>query len=179
MEIHLTNAQRAVPVAMGRVHACLRRAIRALRITTRGTLAVTFVSGPRMRQLHRRFCGADRVTDVLSFRYEGEPTVGEVFVAPSVARQYARTHRIPYAEELTRYVVHGLLHWRGYDDGTPAQRRIMRRMEDRLLAAGRDLRHETRDERQKGHHGPTRPCRQSHVSGLRFLISRLRSRALA
>jgi len=32
-----------------------------------------------------------------------------------------------------RYVVHGLLHLRGYDDRQPAARRQMKREEDRLL----------------------------------------------
>ena len=74
------------------------------------------------------------MTDVLAFRYDGEPIVGEVLVAPAVALTYARQHRLAYAEELARYVVHGLLHWAGYEDRTMKQQRWMRAQEDRLLA---------------------------------------------
>ena len=60
--------------------------------------------------------------------------VGEILVAPAFARRYAKQHRLSYTDELARYVVHGLLHWVGYDDRTVNERRRMRRMEDQLLA---------------------------------------------
>ena len=95
---------------------------------------MTFITAQRMKELNKRFTGHDRPTDVLSFRYDGEPVVGEILIAPSAARTYAVRHRLSYEEELSRYVVHGLLHWRGHDDATEAQQRAMRRQEDRLLS---------------------------------------------
>ena len=62
-----------------------------------------------------------------------QPIVGEILVSPRAASAYARRHDIPYQEELSRYVVHGLLHWMGHEDKTAAQQRAMRAMEDRLL----------------------------------------------
>ena len=134
MVVSVTNAQRALPVDTTRIARLARCAIRRLRIRTRGELAITFVDPRRMRALNRRFSRHDRMTDVLSFRYDGEPTVGEILVAPAAARAYATQHGISYAEELSRYVVHGLLHWLGHDDRTIAQQRDMRAREDRLLA---------------------------------------------
>jgi probable rRNA maturation factor len=115
-----------------------RCAIRHLCIHTPGTLAITFIGSRRMRTLNRRFYHRDRATDVLSFRYDGEPIVGEIVIAPSQARAYAKRHRIPYTEELSRYVIHGLLHWLGYEDRTLAQQRTMRGMEEQVLAQCRD-----------------------------------------
>ena len=130
----VTNAQRQAPVKVAQVSRLARAAIRQLGIRTRGTLAIAFISAQRMRALNQRFLRHDRLTDVLSFRYDGEPTVGEIFIAPSLARTYASTHGISYEEELSRYVVHGLLHWLGHDDRTRAEQQRMRAMEDRLLA---------------------------------------------
>jgi len=129
----VTDAQREAPVDVARIGRLTRCAVRSLGIRTRGMLAVTFIGTERMRRLNRRFLRHDRPTDVLSFRYDGAPIVGEILIAPGVARAYATRHRLPYLEELGRYVVHGLLHWLGHDDRTPAQRRAMRLMEDRLL----------------------------------------------
>ena len=129
----ILNAQRALPVDTRRMTHLARRAIRRLRIRTRGTLEITFVSAQRMRALNRRFTRHDRVTDVLSFRYDGEPVVGEILIAPSEARAYALRHGLAYEEELSRYVVHGLLHWLGHDDRTQSQQKRMRASEDRLL----------------------------------------------
>ena len=138
--VAVTNAQRDAPVDTTRMARLARRAVRQLRVCPSGELAITFISSRRMRALNRRFCHHDWVTDVLSFRYEGEPVAGDILIAPAAARAYARQHGIPYAEELSRYVVHGLLHWLGHEDRTPAQQRKMRALEDRLLAScGRRL----------------------------------------
>jgi rRNA maturation RNase YbeY len=134
MMVVLTNAQRDAPVNTARMGRLARQAVRALRIRTRGTLAITFIGASRMRALNKRFLRHDRLTDVLSFRYDGEPVVGEIFIAPRAARAYAKRHGLAYAGELARYVVHGLLHWLGHEDRTPKEQRMMRSREDRLLS---------------------------------------------
>ena len=99
--------------------------------------------GTCVRTLNKRFMRHDRATDVLSFRYNGSPehaprgrqVAGDILIAPRLAHSYARRHRIPYVQELSRYVVHGLLHWLGHEDRTAAEQRAMRRKEDRLLIA--------------------------------------------
>ena len=95
--------------------------------------SLVFVGAAEMRRLNRRFTGHRGLTDVLSFRFDGEPVVGEIIVAPEAARRYARAHGLAYREELARYVVHGLLHWTGEEDDTPRQQARMRRLEDALL----------------------------------------------
>jgi len=40
-----------------------------------------------------------------------------------------------FAEELTLYMVHGLLHVHGFDDLTPEKRRKMRRAERKVMSA--------------------------------------------
>ena len=133
--ISVVNTQHRLPVSTSHIARLARCAIRRLRIRTPGKLAITFIDPRRMRVLNKRFCRHDRLTDVLSFRYDGEPVVGDILIAPAAARSYAQRHGIPYAEELSRYVLHGLLHWLGHDDRTPAQQRKMRTMEDQLLAS--------------------------------------------
>ena len=134
MVIRVVNAQRRWPVRVPSLRRLAERAVRRLKIRTPGTLAITFIGAQRMRVLNRRFLRHDHVTDVLSFRYDGEPVVGEVLIAPRAARAYARAHRVSYDTELARYVIHGLLHWLGHQDRTAAQQRKMRTLEDHLLS---------------------------------------------
>ena len=134
MKVTVTNAQQALPVAADRIERLARCAMRRLSIRKAGILAISFIDGRQMRHLNKRFLRHDCSTDVLSFRYEREPTIGEILIAPLEAQTYARQHGIPYEEELSRYVVHGLLHWLGHEDKTRSQQRAMRLMEDRLLA---------------------------------------------
>ena len=131
--VSIQNLQREAPVDAARMTRLARCAIRRLRIRERGTLSIAFIATRRMRALNHQFLRHDRPTDVLSFRYDGEPIVGEILIDPSQAKAYANRHNVPYAEELSRYVVHGLLHWLGHEDQTAAQQRAMRAMEDRLL----------------------------------------------
>lgn len=42
--------------------------------------------------------------------------LGDLFVCPQVAVEYSQKHELDPSEELTLYVVHGLLHLMGYDD---------------------------------------------------------------
>ena len=139
MTVRVANVQRRLPVDTAAMARVARGAVRRLRIRRRGTLAITFIDDRRMRALNKRFLGHDRPTDVLSFRYDGEPIAGEILIAPGEARTYAKRHGISYEHELSRYVVHGLLHWLGHEDRTAAEQRKMRRVEDQLLGlAGAD-----------------------------------------
>ncbi len=170
MVVTVANPQDEASVSVRQVARLARCAITRLRITTAGTLAITFLDAAAIRRLNKQFLQHDRPTDVLSFRYDGAPTglpglpsqqnvdrqarnrsqrasgqyvriagsqhrqvVGEIFIAPSQARAYARTHHLSYQEELNRYVVHGLLHWMGEEDRTKQQQARMRRLENRLL----------------------------------------------
>jgi probable rRNA maturation factor len=159
MVIKAMNAQRETPVDTGRMARLATRAAKRLRICAKGTITVTFIDSRRMRALNKRFLQHDYATDVLSFRYDNnvegwglgvggknhktlgpgsrtlnpERIVGEVLIAPALARAYARAHAIPYHEELARYIVHGILHWMGHEDRTVAQQRRMRERENRLL----------------------------------------------
>ncbi len=153
VRLRVTNAQRSVPVSLARMRAVARGAARRLGIRAAGEIAITFIEVHRMRALNKRFMRHDWTTDVLSFRYHDEPAclpphawlrqakprgrrqvIGEILIAPRQAQVYARRHGVAYTVELSRYIVHGLLHWLGYDDRTPAQQRRIRALEDDLLA---------------------------------------------
>jgi probable rRNA maturation factor len=131
----MRNAQREAHVDMRRLGRLAQCAVKRLRIRSRGTLAITFIGTKRMQALNRQFLRHDRPTDVLSFRYDDEPVVGEILISPRMAKRYATEHRLAYEDELARYVMHGLLHWLGHEDATPAEQRLMRQREDRLLHA--------------------------------------------
>lgn len=101
-------------------------------------LTVVFVNPRRMRALNRKYLGRDYATDVLSFSYqgdmvEGRPILGEVVIAPEIARSQARRWRVSPEREMRKLLVHGLLHLLGHDHETDTgamlqlQRRLLRR----------------------------------------------------
>jgi len=75
------------------------------------------------------------LTDVITF--EGAPeagNAGEICVAPVHAYEFKGARRLPFAEELTLYLVHGYLHLAGFNDVDPTDRKKMRTAERRAMA---------------------------------------------
>jgi len=80
-----------------------------------------------MASLHRRFLHQTGPTDVITFQH------GEIFISVPTARRQAREFGTSLNRELQLYIVHGLLHLKGFDDRTPAERRSMRAAEARIM----------------------------------------------
>ena len=61
--------------------------------------------------------------------------MGDVYIAPSVARASARDNGVSVREELVRLVVHGTLHVLGYDhpDSDARTRSAMWKKQERLV----------------------------------------------
>ena len=109
-----------VRVALGRqrVRDIAQRVLRGERVP-HALVSVTFVTRRAMRALNRRHLKRNADTDVIAFGYRqpGRPTalVGDIYIAPEVARESARVNGVGVREELTRLVVHGTLHVAGHD----------------------------------------------------------------
>jgi rRNA maturation RNase YbeY len=91
-----------------------------------------------MTRLNETFLRHDGSTDVITFDYaqaddNGSRLSGEIFVCVEEAVLQGRRFRTGWESELVRYVVHGLLHLRGFDDHRAAARRRMKQQENRLL----------------------------------------------
>ncbi|MEI6083911.1 MAG: rRNA maturation RNase YbeY [Verrucomicrobiota bacterium] len=96
------------------------------------SLSIVLVGDVAMARMNLRYHATPGTTDILTFDYgEGQ---GELIICVDRAVAQARQFRSTPARELALYVVHGILHLRGYDDRTPAQQRSMRAAERRLLA---------------------------------------------
>lgn len=114
-------AERALPL-------CLREPSRGPGLTSLGEIQVLLISDRRMSELHRRFMGIAGPTDVITFQH------GEIFISVETARRQAQAHRTSLAHELRLYLVHGLLHLQGFDDHSPAARRRMDSVQEKLAA---------------------------------------------
>ncbi len=100
-------------------------------------LGIHLVSADEMARLNEQFLQHEGSTDVITFSYsegaEAERLHGEIFVSIADAVEQAREFCTAWQSEVARYVIHGLLHLRGFDDLEPPKRRMMKREENRLL----------------------------------------------
>jgi rRNA maturation RNase YbeY len=119
----------------------LRRIVGALMTllrTKQYDLGIYIVAAREMTHLNETFLHHLGSTDVITFDYS-EPSAaalhGELFICLDEAIGQARRFGTTWPKELTRYAVHGVLHLRGFDDRRVAERRKMKREENRLLRA--------------------------------------------
>ena len=92
-------------------------------------VTIVLVSDRRIAALHKQFMDIDGPTDVLTFQH------GEIFISVETAEQNAAEFSTSADEEMRLYIVHGLLHLRGFDDIAPNDARRMNSTQQRILAA--------------------------------------------
>lgn len=154
-ELVLRNRQRTRGVNTPLLRRIVRSLLTELPGVERYELCVHLVASPEMVRLNETFLCHAGSTDVITFNYSVaadfkglpkkriKPTPpglgcdgnihGEIFVCVDEAVLQGRRFRTNWQSELVRYVVHGVLHLRGFDDQLPAARSKMKREENRLL----------------------------------------------
>jgi rRNA maturation RNase YbeY len=129
-----------IPVSRTRVAAVADGVLRAERVRD-ALLSVAFVTDRRIAALNRTHLGHRGATDVISFGFDpvdaSGDVVGDVYIAPGVARRNAQAAGASVREELLRLVVHGVLHVLGHDhpEDESRYRSPMWERQERLLRA--------------------------------------------
>lgn len=111
--------------------------LRAERVR-RADLSIALVSDAVMAGVNATYLGRRRPTDVIAFALPSPDgrLMGDVYVAPAVARRSAARHGVSVREENVRLVVHGVLHVLGHDhpEGVDRTRSPMWRRQEKLVA---------------------------------------------
>ena len=106
------------PLTRSQVTTVANSVLRGERVRN-ALLSVTFVSNHEITRLNARHLRRKRVTDVIAFGFKRagarQPIIGDVYIAPAVAKSSAKENKVSYREELLRLIVHGVLHVLGYD----------------------------------------------------------------
>lgn len=156
----ILNRQRRVRVSVKDLEKFLARASQVLRLRP-GSLTVCLVTDAEIARWNRGYRGKRGPTDVLSFPAVAKPSrrtekrkhqssrkrrgdfsfprssdsyLGDIAIAPAVARRNARQFDRTLDEEMRILIVHGMLHLMGYDHETDSgqmdrrERRVRRRL---------------------------------------------------
>jgi probable rRNA maturation factor len=82
-------------------------------------VSITLLDRQAIARMNRTHLSHSGPTDVISFGFTrpttSDPVIGDVYIAPDVARANARARGVSVREELARLVVHGVLHVLGRD----------------------------------------------------------------
>jgi probable rRNA maturation factor len=136
-ELYLKNRQRAQRVDLRLLRKIITFLLRQEINVNEYILGVHLVNDKEITLLNETHLQHAGATDVITFDYseEGCPAllIGDVFICVEEAARQAGRYRTDWQTEVVRYMVHGILHLLGFDDQTAAERRKMKREEDRFV----------------------------------------------
>ena len=135
-ELAVRNRQRECRVESRRVRLMAEHVLRELHGPDYA-LGIHLVGQQEITHLNEQFLQHAGPTDVIAFDHRSEASpgslYGELFICVPMAVAQARRYRTSWPAELARYLVHGILHLKGYDDQQPKARQAMKREEDRVV----------------------------------------------
>lgn len=139
MKVWVYNRQRAISLSTHSVKPIVQEVLLQEKCST-DEVSISFVSKKKISSLHNLFFQDPSPTDCISLPIDGTTAhtphvLGEIFICPEVAYEYvSKKKKANLYEEITLYLIHGLLHLVGYDDIDPSDRRRMRRAEKKHLS---------------------------------------------
>ena len=145
--VAVRNLQRKIAVNVGELERFAPQAVQRCLQLRKGKrtdlrksreVFVWLISDRRMAFLHGKFLGLTGPTDVLTFHH------GEIFISVETARRHARAFGNSLMRELKLYIVHGLLHLHGFDDGTPSEANRMKMAQEKVLSGALECRSKTK-----------------------------------
>lgn len=138
MEVDFFDEQKDLPIKRQSVKDLISSALAKLEIAAE-EVAVFFVSVEKIVELHKSYFHDGSLTDTISFPLtRGENLaychLGDIFVCPKVGLDYASKENIEPYEEVSRYLVHGLLHLLGFRDDVESEKIVMEKNQEELIA---------------------------------------------
>lgn len=135
--LEIRNRQRSRRLDSRRLKTILAGALETELGVVRHEVCVHLVGPREMTRVNETYLQHAGSTDVITFNHQDAacPTElhGEIFVCVAEACELAPRFRSTWPAEVVRYAVHGFLHLQGHDDGKPAARRRMKRVENRVV----------------------------------------------
>ena len=99
-----------------------------------GEINFIFCSDDYLHKLNVSFLNHDTLTDIISFDYSvGKELHGDIYISIDRVKDNANKFSVSFNDEITRVMVHGILHYCGFKDKSDKDKLVMRSKEDYYL----------------------------------------------
>ena len=96
-----------------------------------GDINYVFCDDDYLLKLNIEFLNHDTLTDIISFDNSiGKILHGDIFISIDRVKENANNFNVSFKEELSRVIVHGVLHYCGYKDNTEENAKLIREKEN-------------------------------------------------
>ncbi len=100
-----------------------------------GEITYILCDDEKILQTNRQFLQHDYYTDVITFDYSSSTVLnGDIFISLDTVSSNAQEAETSFDNELSRILIHGVLHLTGQGDKTPLSKAEMTRKENKALA---------------------------------------------
>ena len=97
-------------------------------------ICFVFCSDKYLQKLNKKHLSHTELTDVITFDYSQKNNIsGDIIISYERVKENALTYNVSVKEELSRVMIHGVLHLMGYDDKSNTEKKKMRRMENSYI----------------------------------------------
>lgn len=99
-----------------------------------GEINYIFCNDDYLHKLNLEFLEHDALTDIISFDYKvGKKLHGDIFISIDRVMENSKKFDVSFGNELNRVIVHGILHFCGYNDKSDDEKMLMREKENFYL----------------------------------------------
>ena len=100
-----------------------------------GALNYIFCDDEYLHKINVEFLDHDTLTDIITFDYcVGNELISDVYISVERVRENAKEFSDSFEDELSRVLIHGLLHLCGYKDKTDEESALMSQKENYYLS---------------------------------------------
>ena len=99
-----------------------------------GNLVYAFFNDEDLKDLNIKFLSHDYYTDVISFDESNNSLIkGNIAISVDRVKDNSKTFSSLFDDELKRVIIHGVLHFMGFNDKTDDEKSLIRKKEDSAL----------------------------------------------
>lgn len=99
-----------------------------------GDITYVFCDDEYLNRINIKFLDHDTLTDIISFDNTiGKQVHGEIYISTDRVRDNAKDFEVTLEDELHRVMIHGVLHFCGYNDKTQEEKQLIRKKENEAL----------------------------------------------
>ena len=103
--------------------------------TSVNSLVFAFFSDEELKSLNIKYLSHDYYTDVISFdESKNNSLMGNIAISVERVADNATKYSVSFEEELRRVMIHGVLHFMGYNDSNENEINTIRKKEDYALS---------------------------------------------
>ncbi len=100
-----------------------------------GEINYIFCDDEYLIKLNIKHLKHNTLTDIISFDETlGKLVSGDIFISIERVKKNAKEFNVSFKDELHRVMIHGILHFCGYNDKTKEEKQLMREKEDYYLS---------------------------------------------